>query len=153
MERQFTSEENARIRAVFDRFDHDGDGEITTEELSKTLKGFGQEYSEDDIKEIIASVDINGNGKIDFNEFKDLVSIQTESMKIAEELSEAFSVFDRDGDGYISSAELKYALKTLCGVDERVAHEIIIEADCDGDGQISYGEFSRYLSMNIKRDY
>ena len=62
-------------------------------------------------------------------------------------------MFDRDGDEYISSAELKYALKTLCGIDESVAQEIIIEADCNGDGQISYGEFSKYLSININRDY
>eukprot|EP00826_Nyctotherus_ovalis_P001387 TRINITY_DN1020_c0_g4_i1.p1 TRINITY_DN1020_c0_g4~~TRINITY_DN1020_c0_g4_i1.p1 ORF type:complete len:154 (-),score=59.00 TRINITY_DN1020_c0_g4_i1:97-558(-) len=153
MGEEFTAEEEARIKAVFERFDTNGDREISTEELAHTLKSFGQEYSEDDIKEIIASVDINGNGSIDFNEFKQLVSIETKSMKTAEELTEAFSVFDRDGDGYVSSAELKYALKTLCKVDERVAQEIIIEADCDGDGQISYGEFARYLSMNINRDY
>lgn len=156
MGEEFTAEEEARLRAMFERFDTNGDGEISTKELAATLKSFGQEYSENDIKEIIASVDMNGDGSIDFEEFKQLVSrmsAETKSLKTAEELTEAFSVFDRDGDGYISSAELKYALRTLCGVDERVAQEIVIEADCDADGQIGYGEFSRYLSMNINKEY
>lgn len=56
-----------------------------------------------------------------------------------EELREAFRVFDRDGNGYISAAELRHVMTNLGEklTDEEV-DEMIKEADVDGDGIISY---------------
>ena len=58
-----------------------------------------------------------------------------------EELIEAFKVFDRDGNGFISAAELRHVMTNLGEklTDEEV-DEMIREADVDGDGQINYEE-------------
>jgi calmodulin len=56
-----------------------------------------------------------------------------------EELLETFRVFDRDGNGYITTTELTYVLKNLgesCNDDDVM--EMIRQADGDGDGQVSY---------------
>ncbi len=142
-----TEEEITRIREIFDRFDLDHDGEITTTELGTVLKSLGQEYSTEDLKEIIATVDADGTGTINFSEFVNLVIYQCETAKAAQDLAQAFSAFDRDGNGYISCAELKFVLKTL-GRDgsDQEAREIVAEADCDGDGQISYEEFVKLIT-------
>ena len=60
----------------------------------------------------------------------------------AEEIKEAFKVFDKDGNGYISAAELRHIMTNLGEklTDEEV-DEMIREADVDGDGQINYDEF------------
>jgi calmodulin len=60
----------------------------------------------------------------------------------AEEIKEAFKVFDKDGNGFISAAELRHIMTNLCEklTDEEV-DEMIREADVDGDGQINYDEF------------
>ena len=63
-----------------------------------------------------------------------------------EELVEAFRVFDRDGNGFISAAELR-SVKNGLGenlTDEDV-DEMIRDADIDGDGQINYEEFIENL--------
>ena len=56
-----------------------------------------------------------------------------------EEMIEAFKVFDRDGNGFISKAELHHV---MCNLGERLteeeADEMIREADVDGDLQINY---------------
>ena len=60
----------------------------------------------------------------------------------AEEIKEAFKVFDKDGNGFISAAELRHIMTNLGEklTDEEV-DEMIREADVDGDGQINYDEF------------
>lgn len=56
-----------------------------------------------------------------------------------EELRQAFSVFDKDSNGYITRDELKHVMTNLGEklTDAEVA-EMIREADVDGDGQINY---------------
>jgi len=59
-----------------------------------------------------------------------------------EEILEAFKFFDKDGNGFISAAELRHIMTNLGEklIDEEV-DEMIREADIDGDGQINYEEF------------
>ncbi|VDK67740.1 unnamed protein product [Anisakis simplex] len=48
-------------------------------------------------------------------------------------------VFDKDGNGFISAAELRHVMTNLGEklTDEEV-DEMIREADIDGDGQVNY---------------
>ena len=55
-------------------------------------------------------------------------------------------VFDKDGNGFISAAELRHVMTNLGEklTDEEV-DEMIREADVDGDGQINYEEFVKMM--------
>ncbi len=55
-------------------------------------------------------------------------------------------VFDRDGNGFISAAELRHVMTNLGEklTDDEV-DEMIREADVDGDGQINYEEFVKMM--------
>ena len=57
-------------------------------------------------------------------------------------LIDYLQVFDKDGNGFISAAELRHIMTNLGEklTDEEV-DEMIREADVDGDGQINYDEF------------
>ena len=81
----------------------------------------------------------SGNGTIDFPEFLTMMAKKMKDSDSEEELREAFKVFDRDGNGSISAAELRHVMTNLGEklTDEEV-DEMIREADLDGDGQVNY---------------
>ena len=56
-----------------------------------------------------------------------------------DEIREAFKVFDKDVNGFISAAELRHVMTNLGEklTDEEV-DEMIREADIDGDEQVNY---------------
>ena len=51
------------LREAFALFDKDGDGLITSAELLTVMRGLRQAATEDEIKEMIRNVDIDGNTK------------------------------------------------------------------------------------------
>lgn len=68
-------------------------------------------------------------------------------------MKEAFSHFDKDGDGTISAQELGVVMRSLEHVmvnlgekftEERIAH-MIKGADEDGDRKLSYEEFLKLM--------
>jgi len=61
------------VKFVFKSFDTDGDGHITTKELGDALKRLGITVSEAKLKSLIDEVDKNKNGKIEFDEFSEMV--------------------------------------------------------------------------------
>lgn len=95
---------------------------------------------------MINEVDTDGNGTIDFREFLDLMAHKIKDLDSDEELREAFKVFDKDQNGYISAAELRHVMINL---GEKLTEEevelMIKEADTDGDGQVNYEEFVRMM--------
>ena len=63
-----------------------------------------------------------------------------------DELKEAFRVFDKDSNGYISAEELRHVMTNLGEkLTEDEVDEMIREADIDGDGQVNYEEFAKMM--------
>ena len=79
---------------------------------------------------MINEVDADGNGTIDFPEFLNLMARKMKDTDSEEELKEAFRVFDKDQNGFISAAELRHVMTNLGEklTDEEV-DEMIREAD------------------------
>uniref|UniRef100_A0A453HQU9 EF-hand domain-containing protein n=1 Tax=Aegilops tauschii subsp. strangulata TaxID=200361 RepID=A0A453HQU9_AEGTS len=115
------------------------------------MRSLGQRPSEEELREMIAEVDTDGNGVVDFSEFLTLLD---RKMRGAEdELREAFRVFDQDKNGFISLDEFRHVMVKLGErlSDEEVA-EMLREADLDGDGQINYSEFARVMTNGLDGD-
>ena len=55
---------------IFRKIDIDGDGFITGDELRTTVSNLGKAIYNFDVKAIIAVADLDGDGKINLNEFQ-----------------------------------------------------------------------------------
>ena len=70
----FYSEDDARLRKIFVRYDLDGDGTIDRTELRRAFADAKTPTSEAQIELLFSKFDTDGNGALDFNEFKAFIN-------------------------------------------------------------------------------
>lgn len=103
MEYQLTDEQMNEFKEAFTLFDKDNDGTIDSSELGTVMRSLGQNPTELEIAEMIARVDVDGNGTIELPEFIQMMRKQLIDNENPNETEEAFKVFDKDGDGRINA--------------------------------------------------
>ena len=62
------------LQMAFRAFDIDGNGKIDRDELAQVMKNLGQELSAEEIEAMMKEADTDGDGTIDFEEFKALMA-------------------------------------------------------------------------------
>ena len=110
------------------------------------MRALGFEPKREEIKKMIADVDKDGSGVIDYPEFLDMMTQKMAERDPREEMLKAFRLFDDDETGKISFRNLKRVAKELGEnmTDDEIT-EMIEDADRDGDGEISEEEFMRIM--------
>jgi calmodulin len=136
-------------RDAFELFDRDKDGSIGKEELGQVMKCLTVGDNESIVKDIIAELDVDGNNKIDFEEFVLIMHRRSKELNNPHDLKNAFKIFDKDHDKKISNSELREIMAMLGDqLSEEEVEEIIKEADHDEDGMIDYEEFVDFILNN-----
>ncbi|CAG9314706.1 unnamed protein product [Blepharisma stoltei] len=129
------------LKEIFLIIDKNGDGKLSKEDLiDQYTEILGAEEAGREVAKIMKEVDTDKNGFVDYTEFLK-AALNMEKVLSAENLKTAFKVFDRDGSGSISAAELRKILEGSAPSDDRVWNEIISEVDQNGDGEIDLQEF------------
>jgi calmodulin len=77
------------------------------------MRSLGQNPTEAELQDMINEVDADGNGEIDFPEFLTMMARKMKDTDSEEEIKEAFKVFDKNGDGKISAAELRHVMTSI----------------------------------------
>ncbi|GMI63885.1 hypothetical protein like AT1G32250 [Hibiscus trionum] len=143
-------EQITQLREIFLSFDRNNDGSLTQLELSSLLRSLGLKPSSDQVEALIQKADTNNNGLVEFSEFVSLVApdlLSEKSTYSEQQLRQLFKMFDRDGNGYITAAELAHSMAKLGhALSAEELTGMIKEADTDGDGMISFEEFSQAIT-------
>ena len=121
-------------------------GTIDAKELKVAMRALGFEPKKEEIKKMISDIDKDGSGNIDYQEFLEMMTTKMSEKDSKEEILKAFRLFDDEEKGKISFRNLKRVAKELgeTMTDEEL-HEMIEEADRDGDGEINEEEFMRIM--------
>ena len=138
---------------LFNQIDINGDGKITEEEL---LKGLSTKIKsntlKDDIHEIYKHLDMDNNGFIEYEEFV-RAAVSKEKFMSENVLRFAFRYFDKDNSGEITFDEIEQVFKKNIADKNKVRQgleQIINEVDINGDGLISFEEFSIVMRKMLR---
>eukprot|EP00928_Gymnodinium_smaydae_P089823 TRINITY_DN73723_c0_g1_i1.p1 TRINITY_DN73723_c0_g1~~TRINITY_DN73723_c0_g1_i1.p1 ORF type:complete len:212 (-),score=61.16 TRINITY_DN73723_c0_g1_i1:95-655(-) len=125
------------------------DGTITTKEVRLVLKRLGEDPTEKEFLTVLNEVDPHARGLCDFQRFVKIMARFDRSMITEEELTNAFTIFDKDKSGSIDAIELHSVLQTL-GFDIHPieANTMIEEADDDDSGEVTFSEFVGKVMKN-----
>ncbi|XP_004677521.1 PREDICTED: calcineurin subunit B type 2 [Condylura cristata] len=111
------------------------------------------------VRRVVDIFDIDGNGEVDLKEFIWGTSQFSVKGDEQQKLRFAFNIYDMDKDGFISNGELFQVLKMMVGTNltdwklQQLVDKTIIILDRDGDGKISFEEFSavvKHLEIHKK---
>jgi len=67
-------EDEKELKEIFRVLDKEKKGEVNTNELRWILKSLGDDLTEEDIDDMIADVDTDGSGWVDYDEFSKLMN-------------------------------------------------------------------------------
>jgi len=95
-------------------------------------------------------LDADSSGNIDYTEF---IAAAVDMRTACQEANcrSAFNIFDRDGNGKISMAELRQLLSEEGVADSlgaQTAEQVMKEVDKNGDGEIDFPEFMAMMKAN-----
>jgi calmodulin len=139
-------EQENKLKEAFALFDRIGTGVIRTKDLGHVMRSIGYQTTPSELEKMIREVDPDGNGLIDFDDFKLMMNRKGESrLEIFNDelLNEAFRIFDKDGNGFITKMELRSVMRNLGEkLTDDELNDMIREADLDGNRQVDYAEFS-----------
>ncbi|KAH8158096.1 hypothetical protein CIB48_g10156 [Xylaria polymorpha] len=136
------NERDARIEKLWKQLDYQGKGELDWKGLQRGLKKIDHPLKHADkmLKSIIKAVDTNGDGKIQYEEFRVFVEAAER------QLFHLFRSIDRDKNGKLDKEELQAAFhKTGLAVPNRRLDEFFADIDHNRDGFISYEEWRNFL--------
>ncbi|XP_072943884.1 troponin C, isoallergen Bla g 6.0101-like isoform X2 [Epargyreus clarus] len=141
----------ALLKNAFDAFDSEKKGVISTDMIGTILEMLGHDLDEDTLKEIINEVDQDGSGQLEFSEFCTLaakfLTEEVDDEAMLAELREAFRLYDKEGNGYITTEVLKEIFRELDNtLSENDLNNMIEEIDTDGSGTVDFDEFLEVMT-------
>ena len=146
-----TEDEVIEIKEAFDLFDSDHSGTIDTEELKQALSNLGIDAKNQTLQNMMNDIDKNQSGTIDFNEFIELMTAKFSDKDTPEDLRKVFDLFI--GDDTADKIEFKHLKRVAKELGENISdeelNEMIVRADTDRDGKVSFEEFFSIMTKKI----
>ena len=116
-------------------------GTLNMAKLAEVLRNMGQIKSATELNEMCQASGVIPNA-VDFASFQKMMGRSLAAHDSKADILLAFSVFDKDGNGYIAASELRHVLTNLGEkLSETQVNDMLAETEGSADGRIRYVEF------------
>jgi len=133
-------------RKTFDFFDVDDSGMLSVENIRSCMTTFGQHVSTEHVKKMLREAGLDESRDVDYDEFVKLMTSDSARKVTMSAIRRYFNTLDKDGSGYITTAELRHAYTTLGhGLTDRQMDLLIDRYDTDGNGELMFDEFLNFI--------
>ena len=113
MKVDLTEEQKADVKEAFSLFDTQASGVIDSKDINVARRALGFEPRKEEIKKMVAEVDIDSTGKFTLENFMVLIANKMSEKDTKEKIMKAFKLFDDDDTGNITFGNLKRVAKEL----------------------------------------
>ena len=139
------------IKEAFDLFDNDKSGTIDTNELKQALKNLGIDAKNQTLSNMMADLDKDNSGTIDFDEFIDMMTAKMSDRDTREDLEKVFKLFlgDDQGDKILLKHLKRVARELNENMSEEELQEMITRADLNKDQGVDFEEFYQIMTKKI----
>merc|ERR1712096_206861 len=138
------------LKVCFDLFDMKTQEFLSGDDLGEIMRAMGFRPTEEELADLLHEVDEDGSGEIEFGEFCQLCATflvedpDIETMK--KELKDAFRVYDKEGQGFITTETLRGLISELLApLSDEELEGILDELDEDGSGSMDFDEFCEMM--------
>ncbi|KAM3127861.1 hypothetical protein pb186bvf_020051 [Paramecium bursaria] len=140
-------EEVREIKQAFDIFDQDGSGSIDPKELKEAFEALGYKGQSKFIYQVMAELDEDNSGGIDFDEFLKLATAKANDKPSEDQVRKIFNFYDTTKEGRIQWEELKRVAQDLGEdmTDEEI-FAMFQKADLDEDGFVTFTDFYNLMT-------
>ncbi|OMJ84599.1 hypothetical protein SteCoe_14273 [Stentor coeruleus] len=146
----FSNHDILELKEAFDLFDSDKSGSIEPSELKSVIEDFGFDAKNSAIFQMISDLDTDGSGKIEFNEFLDMISGNTADENSMEEIRKVFNIFDTDKTGFITIKNLREICDDLGEhYSDETLKNLIVKGDSNSDGLVSFEDFYYIMTKTV----
>lgn len=115
------------------------------------MTSLGFESKNGAIFQMLADLDADGSGAIDFGEWLNLMTKKVNDRDSRANINKIFLLYDDERTGYISAKNLRRVADELGeNVTDAELDELLKRADLDQDGLVSEEEFYTILTRKIK---
>ncbi|XP_062590982.1 troponin C-like isoform X3 [Saccostrea cucullata] len=141
-------------REAFSFFDKTKKGYIVAEDFERALTRINQinqtPTTREEAESLVKEYDVNGDGKITFEELVVSIVKRLETKDKDSELQKLFKNFDSDNDGALNKEELVALLGSL---DDKVSatdiEEIVADFEENESGLMQYNDFSKIMKQLV----
>ncbi|CAD8202476.1 unnamed protein product [Paramecium octaurelia] len=148
-----TQEQKGEILQIFQEFDSNRDGKISTQELIEGYKKYqtSTKLEDQDIEKLVKKIDSNGNGYLDYTEFL-LACQDKKKLLTVEKLKLVFAQLDVDKDNALSMMEMR---RIFGGnrISDKNWHNILSKTNLQQKSVLTEQEFLEFIIKTMQNDH
>ncbi|KAK9511924.1 hypothetical protein O3M35_000484 [Rhynocoris fuscipes] len=139
------------LKKAFDAFEIEGKKKIPADQIGTILEMLGVAQSNATVAMLRDEFDPWNTNELDFDNFVEIAARylpeEENPEALQQELREAFRLYDKEGNGYITTEVMREILAEL---DDTIPDEdldaMIDEIDADGSGTVDFEEFMEIMT-------